>query len=245
MKITCDCHCHTVASGHAYSTVGEYLGEAVRKGLDLVAFTDHGPAMPGGPHLWHFQNLRVLPSLWEGIRVLKGAEVNVVDLDGTLDLAREDLTNLDIAVASFHTPFFPSKVSSRELTAAALKVMECPEVSILGHPDDDRLPLDPDELARAAAGTGTLLEINNSSLLPTSHRKGARENYLRLLEACVRQGTRIVLDSDAHGHWDLARCDASLKLLEEIGFPEELVASVSGARIQDWVAQKRNGALKA
>lgn len=242
MNITCDCHCHTVASGHAYSTVGEYMAEAARKGLELVCVTDHGPQLPGAPHLWHFQNLRVLPRLWGPVELWRGVEANIVDLDGTLDLADADLEALDLVVASFHTPFFGPSITRSQLTAAARRVLENPRVTILGHPDDDRLPLDHDELARVAAATGTWLEVNNSSLVPGGHRRGARENYLRLLEACVNHGAAIVLDSDAHVHLDVGRCDQSLELLESVGFPEELVVNTSAARLKSRLAARVSGA---
>jgi len=239
MNITCDCHCHTVASGHAYSTLGEYMTEAALRRLELVAITDHGPRMPGGPHLWHFQNMRVLPRFWGPVELWRGVEANVVDLEGALDLADTDLDALDLVVASFHTPFFPESTTRGQLTAAARRVLENPRVTILGHPDDDRLPLDHGELARVAADTGTWLEVNNSSLLPGGHRKNARENYLKMLEACVKHGTRIVLNSDAHLHLDVGRCDASLALLETLQFPEALVANTSAARLKAWVAERR------
>jgi len=76
-------------------------------------------------------------------------------------------------------------------------------------------------------------------LLATSPRRGARDNDLKMLDACVRHGTRVVLDSDAHIHTDVGRCDASLALLNEIGFPEALVANTSAARLKAWVGEKR------
>ena len=239
MNITCDCHCHTVASGHAYSTVGEYAAEAARKGLELVVITDHGPQMPGGPHLWHFTNWRVVPRFWGPVEIWGGVELNILDLEGRVDLEERDMAGLDLAVASFHTPFFPQGGTRQEFTRTALGVLKHPRVSILGHPDDDRFPLDYDEPARAASDTATLLEVNNSSLLATSPRRGARDNDLKMLDACVRHGTRVVLDSDAHIHTDVGRCDASLALLNEIGFPEALVANTSAARLKAWVGEKR------
>lgn len=241
MKLVCDCHLHTVASGHAYSTVGEYVAEAARKGLELLAVTDHGPHMPGGPHLWHFANMRVLPRVWSGVEVWRGVEANVIDWEGNLDLSDEDLADLDLVIASFHTPFFPGRVAPGDLERAARRALEHPLVTFLGHPDDDRLPLDPVELARIAAATGTWLEVNNSSLLPGGHRKGSRDNYLRLLEACVRFQTRVILNSDAHVHLDVGRCDASASLLQEIGFPEALVANGSKERLKAWKAEKLSG----
>ncbi len=52
MKLLLDTHIHTLASGHAYSTLAEYVEMAREKGLELIAQTDHGPAMPGGPMLF-------------------------------------------------------------------------------------------------------------------------------------------------------------------------------------------------
>ena len=43
-----DLHTHTIASGHAYSTINEIAAEAARRQLRLIGMTDHGPALPGG-----------------------------------------------------------------------------------------------------------------------------------------------------------------------------------------------------
>lgn len=70
-KLVVDTHTHTVASGHAYSTIIENCIEASKKGIELIAMTDHGPAMPGGPHIFHFGNLKVIPRYIHGVEVLK------------------------------------------------------------------------------------------------------------------------------------------------------------------------------
>ena len=71
MKIEADLHTHSVASGHAYSTISELALAAAERGLKMIAITDHGPAIPGGPHLYHFSNLKVLPEYLHGVRLLK------------------------------------------------------------------------------------------------------------------------------------------------------------------------------
>ncbi len=53
MKIVVDSHTHSVASGHAYSTVQEMAREAPTNGIEMFALTDHGPAMKGAPYLYH------------------------------------------------------------------------------------------------------------------------------------------------------------------------------------------------
>ena len=39
-------HSHTLASGHAYSTIKEMAAAAEAKGLKALALTEHAPKMP-------------------------------------------------------------------------------------------------------------------------------------------------------------------------------------------------------
>jgi putative hydrolase len=71
MEIIADMHTHTVASGHAYSTVNELAQAARAKGLKALAITDHGPTLPGGPHLYHFGAMRFIPTLIDGVRIFR------------------------------------------------------------------------------------------------------------------------------------------------------------------------------
>ena len=48
MRLLADLHTHTVASGHAYSTLTENVHVARSRGMELVAVTDHGPRVPQG-----------------------------------------------------------------------------------------------------------------------------------------------------------------------------------------------------
>ena len=61
MKIIADTHAHTLASGHAYSTIKEMAAAAKAKGLKALALTEHAPEMPGTCGLFYFQNLDVVP----------------------------------------------------------------------------------------------------------------------------------------------------------------------------------------
>ncbi|MFW5991661.1 MAG: PHP domain-containing protein, partial [Halanaerobiaceae bacterium] len=53
MKIEVDLHMHTLNSGHAYSTITEMAKAAAGQNLKLIAVTDHGPLLPGGPHEYY------------------------------------------------------------------------------------------------------------------------------------------------------------------------------------------------
>jgi putative hydrolase len=237
MKLTCDCHIHTLSSGHAYSTILECVDAAIAQKLELIAITDHAPEMPGGPHLYYFHNIKVLPTYIKGLRVLKGVELNLNNLEGGCDLDLKEFPHIELVIASMHEPTFP-KAPQAENTRAMVRAMSNKSIQVIGHPDDSRFPLDLVEIARVAADTGVLLEVNNSSLRPTAYRQGARDNYLILLEACQRFGTRIIVDSDAHWHGDVGAFDMALPLLAECGFPAELVANVSANRLLSWL--KRN-----
>ena len=57
IKDVMDTHTHTLASGHAYSTIRENVAAAARKGLELLAVTEHAPRMIGSSQLIYFQNL--------------------------------------------------------------------------------------------------------------------------------------------------------------------------------------------
>ena len=47
MNIELDVHTHTVASGHAFSTLQEMVKAASEKGLKLLGITEHAPSIPG------------------------------------------------------------------------------------------------------------------------------------------------------------------------------------------------------
>lgn len=47
MKTLLDVHTHTVASGHAFSTLQEMAVAASEKGLKLLGITEHGPRHTG------------------------------------------------------------------------------------------------------------------------------------------------------------------------------------------------------
>ena len=108
-KYKIDTHTHTVSSGHAYSTVTENAKYAASIGLEIIGMTDHAPKMPGSCGYLHFLNLRILPEYIEGVRVLKGIELNILDSTGKVDMSERILKNLDIAIASIHLPCIDPK----------------------------------------------------------------------------------------------------------------------------------------
>lgn len=227
MKIVLDTHAHTLVSGHAYSTVREMARMAGEKGLAGLALTEHAPTMPGTCHSFYFQNLDVIPREMEGVRLFMGTELNILDETGAVDLPETVLKQMDIAIASIHSPCFKTEVTKEHVMDAYFKVMENPLVHIIGHPDDGRFPVDYEALVRKAKETGTLLEVNNSSLRPEGFRVNTYENDKVMLQYCKKYMVPVTLGSDAHVDVDVAEFDVALELLKECEFPEELVINTS------------------
>lgn len=226
MKYLLDSHTHSIASDHAYSTIDENVRAAAAMGLEMLALTDHAPAMKGTTSRGFFANLQVVPDFLHGVRLLKGVELNIIDFNGTVDLDVNILDSLDIAIASLHSPCI-APGSFFENTNACILAMENPYIDILGHPGDPRYPMDYEAIFRVAQETGTLLEINNASFIPNGVRAGSVENIEKILRMAMKADTPIVMGSDAHFYTGVGDFLNIEKRMEEIGFPQDLVLNAS------------------
>ena len=163
MKIELDVHTHTIASGHAFSTLQEMAQAAAGKGLKLLGITEHSPGVPGSCNPIYFRNLHVVPRQMYGIELLLGAEINILDGEGNLDMDENCMRMLDIRIAGIH------------------------------------------------------------SLCYSYGTPNARENNLSILRLCKRYEVPVILGSDAHISFDIARYDYLYDLLQLTEFPESLI----------------------
>ena len=235
MKFIADTHCHTISSGHAYSTVIEIAEAARDKGLELVAITDHGPAMPGGPHIFHISNQKVIPEYIKGVRVLRGVEANIIDYEGSLDVPENVLKRLDIVIASFHDVCIASG-SVEENTRALICAMKNPYVDVIAHPGNPYYPIDIDRVLQCAIDTDTLIEINNSSFVGS--RAGSEPNCRRIAARAKEMGVTLALGSDSHICFDVGRFDEISPIFDELGMPEEQIVNTSSRRLIDYLNKK-------
>lgn len=235
MKFVADTHTHSLASGHAYSTIREMAVSAAEKGLKMLALTEHAPEMPGTCGLFYFMNLDVIPREMNGVRMLFGAELNIMNPDGKLDLPHKVCKDLDIVIASIHPPCYGMGHTVEENTQAYVNAMKNPYVNIIGHPDDGRFPVDYEVLVKTAKETGTLLELNNSSLRPASFREGGRENMKIMLDLCKQYEVMITTGSDAHIDSDVGRFCYVQDVIDYCGFPEELIATTNIDRLKPYL----------
>lgn len=234
MNIIIDTHTHTVASGHAYNTITEMAKVAADKGIQLLAITEHSPAMPGTCHNFYFQNLRVVKRTMFGVQLLMGTELNIIDYDGTVDMDETTLKRMDIAIASLHTPCITPGTREQN-TSALINAMKNPYVKIIGHPDDSRYRINYEELVQAAKEYHVLLELNNNSLNPDGFRVDAKKNDIEMLELCKKYQVPISLGSDAHIADDIGNTCFSEEILALTQFPDELIINTSLEKFKNFI----------
>jgi len=102
-KIELDVHTHTLASGHAFSTIQEMAKAASEKGLKFLGITEHTPGIPGSCELIYFRNLHVVPRNMYGVNLLLGAEINILSPDGTLDIDSTALEFKDVQLSTHNS----------------------------------------------------------------------------------------------------------------------------------------------
>ena len=221
-----DLHTHTCASGHGTNDrITDLAKEASNRGMQVLGISDHGPASMGSAGLSYFRSLFLCEKKRFGVTIRYGAEANILDADGNLDIPDDILQNLDYCIISMHRPIYTSG-SVAENTRAYIRAMRHPKVKIIGHCDDSRFPVDYPELVKAALSFGVIPEVNNVSLLPDSYRKDCRTNTIKMLAACETLSCPIILSSDSHGRAHIGEVQEAKKLVEEVSFPHQLISII-------------------
>jgi DNA polymerase (family 10) len=214
------------ARGYAYMAVTDhsaYLG--ITNGLDGARLREQAKEIQALNDEYQTQGIPFY--------ILRGVEVDITP-DGSLALPDDVLAELDIVVASPHV-----KLSQPppQATERILRAIRNPHVDIIGHPTGrliggrEGADLDIDAIGRAAAETGTLLEVNSGP------------DRLDLESAAVRRvldlGAHLVIDSDAH-HPDNFGWIRLGVLTARRGWAEaERVANTWPLeQLQDWIAKR-------
>jgi putative hydrolase len=236
MNIKIDTHVHTMASGHAYSVLSDYVRTAVEKGIEMFALTDHGPEMPGGPHLYHLANQLIIPKVMDGIEILKGVEANIIDYNGEIDIPNYILKRLDIVLASLHPPCLEAG-SIEKNTAAITNAIKSGKVDIIGHPGNPAFQIDIYEVVRCAKEYNVALEINSGSF--RSSRITSWDNCVKIARACKEVGTFVTTGSDSHIHCHLGEFGKIYKIFDEVDFPIELVITESKDKLKEFLSKRR------
>jgi DNA polymerase (family 10) len=197
-----DLHTHTKLTD-GLATLEQMLDAASEIGYAYYAVTDHAPnlfmqRMTDEKMLAQREQLRALQERYPKMTLLHGSELNV-DAEGNVDWGPEFLEGFDVCVASVHSHFTQSK---DEMTRRIIRAMENPNVHVIGHPTarmiNKRQPVefDLDEVFRAAARTGTALEVN-----AYPDRLDLKDEHILWAK---RHGAKFAVDTDSHATTHLA-----------------------------------------
>ena len=191
-----DLHTHTDLTD-GVAPLERMLEAAAAHRYAYYAVTDHAPnlwmqRMTDEKMLDQRRQLRALQDRYPKMRLLHGTELNI-DPEGNVDWDAEFLSGFDVTVASVHSHFTQPR---DEMTRRVIRAMENPHVNIIGHLTGRKIgrrppiDLDLDEVFRAAARTGTALEIN-----AYPDRLDVRDEHVLWAR---RHGVRFSIDSDSH-----------------------------------------------
>ena len=221
--ILIDLHTHSISSGHGSTdTINDMAKSAAGRGIQILGISEHGPATAGSVKPNYFRSLKLAARNRFGVRMLYGAEVNIITPSGILDLDDDVLECLDYALVSIHPPTL-TPYEHRDLTHAYINAMEHPKVRFLGHIDDARFPVDFERLLAIAKEKEVYPEINNGSLMPDAYRKGGQENCRKILSICKQMNLPVLLSSDSHGVKNIGNMKYIYPLLKECDFPKHLI----------------------
>jgi len=222
MNTLLDVHTHTIMSGHAFSTLSEMVQEGQRKGLKILGITEHGPGIPGTCHPIYFRNIHVVPRQYGDMRLLLGAELNILNTKGELDLDEFYYKRMDIRIAGIHGLCWEGG-TPEENTQGMINAIRNPWTNIISHPGDGTAELIYEPIVLAARENKTLLEINSSSMRPIRGFNTAADNYIEILNLCKKYEVPVILGSDAHIASDIANYEHCWPLLQQTEFPEALI----------------------
>lgn len=193
-----DLHSHTTASD-GIATIEQMAEAAIARGYEFLAITDHSKSqviangLTAERLLAHAKEIRkVSDRLRKKIRLLAGVEVDIL-VDGRLDFEDAVLAELDFVVASPHVSL---KQDEAKATARILRAIENRYVNVIGHPTGrlinqrQGLTLDFARIYKAAADSGTALEINSGWPRLDLNDVQAR--------GAIESGVMLSINTDAH-----------------------------------------------
>ena len=235
-----DLHSHTRASDGT-ATIEQMIESAMAMGYEFLGITDHSQsqAIANGLKpdrlMKHVAEIRKIAEKYKGLTVLAGCEVDIL-VDGRMDYEDAILKELDFVIGSPHSSL---KQPESKATDRLVRAIENPYVNIIGHPTGrligrrDGLPLDFSRIYRAAAATGTVLELNASYPrldLNDVRARGARES-----------GVKLSINTDAHSPEEFESMRWGIAVARRAGCaPEDVINCMSAKALRKMLGRGRS-----
>jgi DNA polymerase (family 10) len=237
--IRADLQVHSTWSDGKLSIV-EMAREAAKRGLRVIAFTDHSVSLgvTGGLSMEDHQKQaeeikKAQQEVGDSIRILHASEVEI-KADGSLDYPDEFLASLDLVLASLHTSL---RQPREKVTRRLINAIRNPQVDIIGHPTGRLIPeregadLDMEAVLEAAAESGVALEINASP-----YRLDLEDIYARRAKEL---GIPISINTDAHSAADLDMLHFGVATARRAWLSaEDVINTWPTEKLLDWLAQR-------
>lgn len=219
-----DLHLHTIASGHAQNTFWEYIEQAKKLKMKIIGFADHGPSNEETlvSEVYFFTQTRI-PKYIDGIRVLKGIEVNICE-NGKMDIDDKTLAHLDFVSGNVH-PYARYKNSGRaKNTETVIRAIRSGKINILTHPFWTRkFDMDMKKISEEACKNDVLLEVNVHYASKFNEYDFVVPNLKIIVDTIKKRRKKVIIGSDSHNIWELGD-DAPIKDVKKIiGLTDDLI----------------------
>lgn len=226
-----DLHLHTIASGHAQCTVYEYIKRAEELHMKMIGISDHSTCGPNTHTLVdsvYLATLSRIPKTVNNIRILKGVEANIVNVDGDLDVSKKLIIEktLDYVLVNFHLGRGYESQGKAKNTQAMIRTIKSGLVNIISHPFViDVFEIDIQEISQAACDNNVLLEVNLAYLGDWNIKKfpSSLDNIKKMIDVVKRNNQKVIVNSDAHNIWEMADDSSLKKIQKEIGLTEKMI----------------------
>ncbi len=235
MRLLVDTHTHTTVSGHAYSTLLENLEFASSKGLSGICVTDHAESVIGAQPNFCVGLHVIFPEEYKGVRIISGAELNIIDYDGNVDMEKKWYEKADFLIASLHDITIEKK-GMKEHTSAMLGAIANPYIDIIGHPGNSHFEVDIEAVVLEAKKYNKLIEVNNHSFAVRAGSEGNCKDFIRL---CKKHDVRICVGSDAHICFKIGAFENAIAVLIEEEFPKELIVSATIESFDEYLRERK------
>jgi len=202
MNLKEDYHVHTNYNDHSDSdlTVKNVVEEAERKGLEIIALTEHVRESSK----WIPNYLNEMSNYKEKtkVKVISGFEAKILP-DGNIDCIEEVARDYFI-IASFHT-----KYNDKSIWINALKkVIENKYVNVIGHlAPENSFQINTEEieeLAKLLSKYDKIVELNAKYQRPP-------EDWVKIF---IKRGVKFHLGSDAHSLCEIGNYASIMKLIK-------------------------------
>ena len=232
LELFADYHTHTRYS-HGRGTIEDNVQAAIKRGLQEVAITDHGPAnfLVGIKSPQTLDKIRseieACQKKYPEIKILMGVEANIISSQGDIDIPLHYIKKLDLLLVGLHTGIIPRDVRSgvdliaknwisrfstimdkkaRYInTLAVIKAVERFPIDVIVHPGL-KLNIATPMLAEVCLRRGTALEINSSH----------GEKTYEYVKAAAETGVKFVINSDAHSPKAVGRLEKGERIAREL-----------------------------